>query len=264
MKTIAKYIALSLILASASVGASAQHKVIVDEKVTCIGSSKYADLLRAKVMKALGEVGFIQLMDANAATNEEAEFSLAMQLGEPVELPIYDKNEDTAFKYHYKVPFTLRIVRLSDKSVFASKTFSFEGYAYNTVDEAIEDSFDSGARKVLLFINEKLPIEGELLEISVADGKKAKEVYISLGSINGIQKGQSLNVKGVTMIAGKPVARQLGKVKVEEIEGEDASRCKVTDGHEKIYQFYQQNPDQLIVQTERGWGLGDWWKTMSL
>ncbi len=253
MKKFVKYIASILLLACAG-SAHAQHTVIVDPEVSCLGSSQYAELLRGKVMKAFGDVGFIRLLDGNTATGEEAEFSLSLQIGEYVELPITNKNEDSNilnYNYKYKIPFTLKIIRLSDKTVHASKSFASDGYGQNSRDEAIESSIDKSMRKVLQFVNEKLPIEGELLEITLADGKKARELYISLGSNNGIQKGQSLVVKGISVIAGKTVLRTLGKIKVTEVEGEEASRCKVTDGHEKIMNFYNEQPDKIVVQTEK-------------
>lgn len=264
MKQFVKYIASILLFACAGM-AHAQHTIIVDPEVSCLGSSQYADLLRGKVMNAFGDVGFIRLLDGNAATGEEAEFSLSLQVGEYVELPIYDKDDKSNilnYKYKYKIPFTLKIIRLSDKTVYASKSFASDGYGKHSRDEAIEASINRSMHKVLLFVNEKLPIEGELLEITLADGEKAQELYISLGSDIGIQKGQSLWVKGITVIAGKPVPRTLGKIKVTEVEGEDASRCKVIDGHEKIMKFYNEQPDKIVVQTEKGWGPKNWLKTL--
>ncbi len=262
MKPLAKYIASILLLACAGL-AHAQHTVIVDPKVSCLGSSQYADLLRNSIMGAFSKVGFIRLMDGAAATDVEADFSLSIQIGEYVELPIASKNDpNNTIKFNYKLPFTLKIIRLSDKTVHASKSFASDGMGEHSRDEAIEKSIEKSMHKVLQFVNEKLPIEGDLLEITLADGEKAQELYISLGSANGIQKGQSLVVKGISVIAGRTLLKSLGKIKVIEVGGEDSSRCKVTDGHEKIMKFYNEQPDNIVVQTERGWGLGDWFKTL--
>lgn len=251
-------ISLSLMLICAVFSVQAQHKVIVDSKVSGTGNREYAEILRSKVMSTFSKVGFVRIMDSNTTTNEEADYSLSLHLDEILDL---GKRSDTDFKYRYKAPFVVKIIKLSDNSVKATQTFNTEGYSDDSMRDAILSSLDKSMPKVLKFVNEKLPIEGELIDITEAKGNKAQSVYISLGSQIGITKGQELEVKAKAMIAGKPYLKSLGRIKVQEVEGEEGSRCKVTDGHEKILKEYNDNPDNIVVVTMKGWGIGDWWKT---
>lgn len=74
-------------------------------------------------------------------------------------------------------------------------------------------------------------------------------LYISIGSKVGIIKGQKLAVKAAATTAGRLYFKSLGTVKVEEVEGEFGSRCKVTDGGEKIYEAYLDDPEHIVVMT---------------
>lgn len=252
-----KLFSILLLAVCTTLSASAQHRMIVDPKV--VGYiSPYAQNVYDATVESLYKVGFIQLITSESQGVEEADYEITIRLNEIIDLP---KRSDDDFKYRYKVPFQLSLTRLSDKTVIGSQSFHSDGYSDESVSGAVQRSIERSMPKIVKFINEKLPCTGELLEITEADGNKAKTLYISLGSKVGIRKGQELEVKVNAMAGGRPYLKSLGKVKVEEVEGVEGSRCKVTDGHEKILKAYTETPEKIVVITTKDWGIGDWWES---
>lgn len=63
---------------------------------------------------------------------------------------------------------------------------------------------------------------------------KQKEVYIDLGSNEGAFEGLHMGVYIVKTVAGREAKSQIGKLKIEAVEGDDISRCKVQSGGKEI------------------------------
>lgn len=57
---------------------------------------------------------------------------------------------------------------------------------------------------------------------------KQKEVFIDLGGANGVYKGLQFDVFHVKTIAGKKAHTMIGRLKIEEVQGDEISLCKVT------------------------------------
>lgn len=105
---------------------------------------------------------------------------------------------------------------------------------FSTSDQAVRDAINHLAGRITTWLNKYRPLRANIIEGSTAKKDKQKEVYIDLGSSEGAFEGLHMNVYEVRTVAGREAKSQIGKLKIEAVEGEDISRCKVTSGGKDI------------------------------
>ena len=72
-------------------------------------------------------------------------------------------------------------------------------------------------------------------------------MYIDLGADDGAYKGQQFDVLTVKTIAGKEARTLIGRLKIEEVEGDEISLCKVTKGSDKIKAALDEGENLMVV-----------------
>ena len=77
---------------------------------------------------------------------------------------------------------------------------------------------------------------------------KQKEVYIDLGAREGAYNGLHMGVYTVKMVAGKEAKKQIGKLKIEDVQGDDISLCKVQSGGRDIKKALDDG-ETLVIET---------------
>ena len=93
------------------------------------------------------------------------------------------------------------------------------------------------------------PLRASIVEKGEAKKNKQKEVYIDLGAPDGVYKGLQFDVFLVKTIAGKEAKTMIGRLKIEEVEGDEISLCKVIKGADKIKTALDE--DQTLLITSR-------------
>ena len=88
--------------------------------------------------------------------------------------------------------------------------------------------------------------QANIVEGATDKKEKQKEVYIDLGSSEGAVKGLHMGVFVVKTVAGKEARQQVGKLKIEEVEGDEISLCKVQSGGKDIKAAIDEGK-QLVV-----------------
>jgi hypothetical protein len=88
--------------------------------------------------------------------------------------------------------------------------------------------------KVLIYNTFKA--KGKILMVDQGNAKKAKTVYINMGSSDGIQKGQKLEVYQEIDIAGEISKKYIGQVEILEVLGDSRCIAKVKKGGDVIQQ----------------------------
>ena len=117
-----------------------------------------------------------------------------------------------------------------------------------SVEKALDDARSSLNRKVCNYYGHKYPWTGSIVEGASIKKDKQKEVYVDLGSAHRMYKGAKLIVYTVKTVAERESKSEIGTLKVEEVQGEDLSLCKVTHGGDKIKQAIDSG-ETLIVTT---------------
>ena len=150
-----------------------------------------------------------------------------------------DKDDKTQVTTTYKgiveVMLTLKDAKTGE--IVANPTFSGSGMGsstYSDSDKAIRDAIGRLSNHITEWLNKHRPLEANIIEGAAAKKDKQKEVYIDLGSREGASEGLHMGVYQVKIIAGREASSQIGKLKIEAVEGDDISRCKVQSGGKDI------------------------------
>lgn len=152
------------------------------------------------------------------------------------------KDSDGETYYDGQIAFSLKLIDVSNGTLIGSRNFNYEGtpltclkgYA-RTVQEALTASIDCSIDKDMKsVVEEYFPLYGTILEISKEQKGEAKEVYIDLGSQDGIDKKQRFRVYLEREVAGRKSKKEVGDLEVDAVEGDDISLCKVKKGGKDI------------------------------
>ena len=95
-----------------------------------------------------------------------------------------------------------------------------------TEDGAMLKALDRLSYYVNRYCNRWLSLRANVLEGARDKKDKQKEVYIDLGNAEGAYKGLHMGVYTVKTVAGKEAKKQIGKLKIEEVQGDGISLCK--------------------------------------
>ena len=146
--------------------------------------------------------------------------------------------------YSANVAFDLKIIDVEIGTLKGSKSYSLSGSGSgglfsSGIGETGEKAFSSLLNThietdIKKFINEFFPVEGTILELVEVKKDKATQVYIDLGTTHGVTKGLVFKVYMDREVAGRKSQKEIGEIKVEVVEGEDISLCKVNKGGEEI------------------------------
>ena len=143
--------------------------------------------------------------------------------------------------------YTVKITDCETGMVQAQKTFTISGGGisydtfeskYKDANEARQDLIRGCVRddefKVLIFNTFKS--EGKILQINEGTAKKAKTVYVSLGSEDGVEEKQILEIFKEFDIAGEISKKLIGEAEIIEILGPSRCLVKVKKGGKEIQQ----------------------------
>ena len=142
---------------------------------------------------------------------------------------------DTSYSGEANVMLTLRDAKTSE--VIANPSFGGQGMSsstYSDSDKAIRDAINRLSYRITDWLNKYRPLQANIIEGSTAKKNKQKEVYIDLGSSEGAYAGLHMGVYIVKIVAGREAKSQIGKLKIEAVEGDDISLCKVQSGGKDI------------------------------
>lgn len=150
-----------------------------------------------------------------------------------------EKLDDGSIYYSASVAYTLKVINPKDGTLVGTKTLKHgEGITDvctgSTPDEAVSKACAKAVKAVREFVDENFKMEGTILEISAEKKGEAKELYISLGSDNGVGDGAFFAVFVSRQVAGRSSFKEIGRLKVKAVEGGDITLCEVKKGGKEI------------------------------
>ena len=137
--------------------------------------------------------------------------------------------------------------------IIANQSFGAQGNSsssYSTSDQAVKAAIDRLSGRITTWLNRYRPLQASIIEGSTAKKDKQKEVYIDFGSSEGAFKGLHMAVFIVKTVAGREAKSQIGKLKIEEVEGDDISLCKVQSGGKDIKKAIDEGLQLLVVSID--------------
>ncbi|MBL4662298.1 MAG: hypothetical protein JKY22_01760 [Flavobacteriaceae bacterium] len=161
------------------------------------------------------------------------------------QIDIVKKINETSTYYDCKISFSIQVIDIETGQVVASELIrpkqSFMGSVVssstgssNTPEKAFFNSLKGTQKAINKFVGKHFPVTTLIIEISEASSSKAKSLLINVGNLNGAKKNQEFYViELVTMKVGdKDLIRrkELGKIKITKVEGDEISEAKVIKG----------------------------------
>lgn len=226
--------------------------------------SDYADDVRASIAKGFGNVVRLQVIDGKTFQNEKLQdknllytdgtiVSISATSNGP-SLKERKRLKNSAFTPYTNVEANISVT-VNVKNAYTgvmedSRTFNASGSDTASEDKAVTAALSNLSGIIAGYFNARYPVNATIIERGEIKKEKQKTVYIDLGTSLSAYKGQQFDVYSVKEIAGKEARIEIGRLKVEEVLGEELSLCKVTKG-EKDIKTALDNGSTLVVTVRR-------------
>lgn len=219
----------------------------------------YQDAVRAAIVKGLSQSHRITVIDGQLSEEEASRpnsYYVDATISNISTTKKIEQSSDKKKTYtYYKalIGSTLHIKDASNDGVVASPAFNISETDMSwveTADGALMKALDRLSSRITAYCNRLLPLSANILEGAREKKDKQKEVYIDLGESEGAYKGLHLAVYTVKTVAGKEAKRQIGKLKIEEVQGDDVSLCKVQSGGKDIKAAIDAGENLVVMTTD--------------
>lgn len=213
---------------------------------TSIEATKYEEDVKSGIIKGLSGAhrfryndGLLQLKDVVEEGNIVVNALITNINAASSSSTWKDKDDNTKVTTTYKgeVEVVLTLKDAKTGEVIDNVPLNGRGLGmstYSTSDKAIQEAIERLSSNITFWLNKKAPLQANIIEGTAAKKDKQKEVYIDMGSSEGAFKGLHMGVYEIKMIGGHEAKSQIGKLKIEAVEGDDISRCKVQSGGKDI------------------------------
>ena len=221
---------------------------------------QYAEAVRASLMNGLSNVILFRPSDGVVSQTDLADGIPSFFVdGTIANISIVSKSETTKdgkgnkhtdTSYRSNVSINVNLKDPSDGSVVDSRTFTISDsdlYWMTSGEKAMTNALERLTSKVADYYNQRFPLYASIIEKGESKKNKQKDVYIDLGSTDGAYKGQQFDVLTAKTIAGKEARTVIGRLKIEEVEGDEISLCKVTKGSDKIKAALDEGENLMVV-----------------
>ena len=217
----------------------------------------YVDALRASVIMALGNVRrFVVTDGSQVESNADTDIlidGVVSYLSTTRELRTPYGKKDKVPQFYAQIGLTLNLKDPATGTVINSHAFEVNRTAwswYNSSDTAIKEALEGLRSRVEKYYNTAYPYTANILERGVEKKDKQKELYIDLGAVHGLRTGTHFTVYILGSIGGKETRKQIGRLKVTSIEGDEVSLCKVSSGGKDIKAALDAEQKLLIISTD--------------
>lgn len=219
----------------------------------------YKEALRASIVKGISQSRRIRLMDGTGMSQADwyvdgtvSNISTTTKMED-----FTDSKGKKTTKTYYKgmVGVTLQVKNAQTNQILASPTFNVSEIDFaswfGTKEEALNSAFSSLARYVTRYFDRYLPLQANIIEGASEKKDKQKEVYIDLGdATKGVCKGLHFGVYTTKIVAGKVAKKQIGKLKITEVMGDELSLCKVQSGGKDIKAAIESGESILVTSLD--------------
>lgn len=223
---------------------------------------QFAEAVRASVMAGLSKVMRFRAFDGSFTEEELAAGIPALFVDGTItnissvsrsETKKDSKGETHTDTYYLGlVSVTVNIKDAYDGTVVDSFNFNIsdsDDYWMASAENAITSALKRLTSRIAVRYNHQFPLYASIIEVGEAKKNKLKEVYIDLGSADGVYKGMQFDVFTVRVVAGNEARTQIGRIKIEDVQGDNICFCKVNKGGDKIKTALDEG--QTLVVTSR-------------
>ncbi len=219
----------------------------------------YKDAVRAAIVKGFSQAHRVSAIDGQLSAAEAASGNAFYVDVTVSNISTTTKTELSADKtktktYHKGIiGLMLHIKDAQTDQIVNSPAFNVsdtDAAWMETAEGALNKALVRLSSGITLYCNRWLPLSANIIEGASDKKDKQKEVYIDLGSREGAVKGLHMAVYTTKTIAGKIAKQQIGKLKIEAVEGDDISLCKVQSGGKDIKAAIDAGITLLVTTTD--------------
>lgn len=252
--------------------------VVYIEDFTCPSniSKTWKEALRNKVIEGIQGMNRVELRDVASEENLEKEAerrkeasAMADETARTAEMRTLGANyiitgdissmEGTRktddkgnVSYRGAIKWTIKVIDASNGTLKVTQSFDHSGIAASsgeTAEKAVLATCDYARVSMEDFVDDTFPLEGSILKVETTDkkGSKAQTVYIDLGSLRGIMKGQKFTVYLETDIAGEIARTEIGSLNAQEVVSGRRTLCKVTKGGEEVLKAMNNGMKMIVI-----------------
>lgn len=224
-----------------------------------VQAPEYQEMVKTAVVRGLSNSYRYRLSERQAQFGDPAEVGNFVadvnitNLAASSETSSYkDKNGRThvSIKYKGEVNVSITLTDIGTQEVFATPAFETTGYS-STLNPTQEEAFKSGmgllVNRISSWLNRTLPLQANIIEGNAVKKDKQKTVYIDLGNREGAVAGIHFGVYTVKTVAGREARNQIGKLRIESVQGDDISLCKVQSGGKDIKKAIEAGEQLLVI-----------------
>lgn len=221
---------------------------------------QYAEAVRASLMNGLSKVILFRPSDGIVSQTDLPDDTPSFFIdGTIANISIVSRSETTKdskgkkhtdTSYRSNVSLTVNLKDPIDGSVTDSRTFTISDndlYWMTSGEKAMTNALERLTSKVADYYNHLFPLYASIIEKGDSKKDKQKDVYIDLGASDGAYKGLQFDVFNVKTIAGKEARTIIGRLKIEDVEGDEISLCKVTKGSDQIKIALDKGQNLMVV-----------------
>ncbi|MCF0178813.1 MAG: hypothetical protein HUJ97_01020 [Bacteroidales bacterium] len=136
---------------------------------------------------------------------------------------------NVAVTFDLKDEYTGRVIKTVNLNSAAISEWWFA-----SEEKALSYAISKMQSQITKDLDLSFPLHANIIEKNAIKGDKIKSLYIDLGSNAGVDVGLYLLVERVQMIGGKKAKKEIGRLRVLEVLGEEISLCKITHGGAEI------------------------------
>ena len=223
----------------------------------------YNEAVRASIVKGISGVRRFNAIDGAFQEGEVKEGMKALYVDGTIlnvstttQIETHtDSKKKTYTTTYYKaiIGVTVNVKDATNDYVVNSQTFNVSDYDLSWVEStegAINNALKVLSGQITRFYNRFFPLNAFIIERGNEKKDKQQEVYIDLGGQHGAYSGMHLTVYSVKTIAGRYARKELGKLKIKDVMGDDISLCKVTSGGKNIKAALDEEQTVVAVTTD--------------
>ena len=226
-----------------------------------IDKGKYVDAVRARIIGGISKTYRLRSIDGQYKPEEVkddgstlyADATLTNISTTQKEEVVNTEKKTKRILYKAQISVTVNLKDAATDKVVNSTTFNISDYDCSwveTAEGAITNALERLQRNIRNYYDKKYPLRASIIEGASEKKDKQKEVYIDLGSADRAFVGMHLAVRIQKTIAGKDASKEVGKIKITELLGDDISLCKVQKGGAEIKEALEKGENVVVVSLE--------------
>lgn len=235
----------------------------ITEKNTTTHHPEFVENVRSAITGAIGSARRLNVIDGRFTESELASKEPALyfdgSIGSITTTMQKSTSQDSKGNFIEKVTHcgvitaTINIKDANTDAIVTTISINANDYSFTWVDspeKALGNALKLVTSKITNACNLTWPLYASIIEGERAKKDKQKEVYIDLGTQDAVFKGLTFHVYSVKKVAGHEAKKEIGRLKISEVMGDDISLCKVTKGGADIKTALDNNETILIMSRE--------------